>query len=200
MKLLIDLGNQLIAEAVYQFLVTDSTDEVVMAGDVPVQGFSPQVVLVDAATVRHALEYREARVLLIDTGMETGKLLSLLMSYDLQGVVSTTMGLSLLRKALTAVSQGELWIDSNALKAVLEDNDVLSRKGTIKGMTQRHQEIIDCVCQGLSNKEIGDTLGVSSDTVKAHLNRIFRRLHISSREQLMALMLDRPDHALARTA
>ncbi len=202
MNILINIRNQLIAEAIHQFLLADGSDQAMLAGESPVNGFIPQVILVDVTTVDHLLlsRYKDAKVLLIDTGMETEKLLSILLSHDIQGVLSTQMGLDLLKTALTAVTNDQIWIDSVSLKAVLEDGGAISKKGKIKGITQRHQEIIEYVCQGLSNKEIAQKLVLSEDTVKAHLNCIFRRLHITSREQLMALTVGRPNHRLARLA
>jgi len=199
MNILIDLGSQLVAEAIHQFLVSDGSDTVMKS---PTDDFMPQVVLVDVSTARHSLlrRYPGARFLLIDAGEGTEKVLSILLSLDIHGVLSTQVGLHLLKKALTAVSEGHVWIDSDTLKTVLEDTGALTKKGGIKGITERHQDIIDCVCQGLSNKEISQKLGLSPDTVKAHLNTIFKKLHISSREQLMALALDQPKHALARSA
>ncbi len=202
MNILIHLNTKLVAEAIYQFLAADGTDTVMLKEESSGYGFTPQVILMDVITVSHSnvSQYGGAKVVLIDTGMETEKLLSALLSHDVHGVVSTKMGLHSLRRALLAVIQGDIWIDSDPLKAVLEENGSLSRRGKINGITARHQEIIDCVCQGLSNKEIAQELGLSPDTVKAHLNRIFRKLHISSREQLMALTMNRPDYALERSA
>jgi len=190
MNILIDLGNQLIAEAIYQFLITDGADRVMKS---PAHDFLPEVVLVDVMTAKQSLltPYPNAKILVIDSGEGTEKLLSILLSHDIQGVLSTQMGLHLLKKALTAVSKGQIWIDSDPLKAELEDGGVLSKKGTIKGITGRHQEVIEYICEGLSNKEIAQRLGLSVYTVKAHLNRIFRKLRVNNRSQLMALAFDR---------
>jgi DNA-binding NarL/FixJ family response regulator len=43
------------------------------------------------------------------------------------------------------------------------------------------------VCMGLRNKEVAELLSISEKTVKLHLNRIFKKLSISSRGELMAL-------------
>ena len=199
MHVLIDLGNQLIADAIYQFLTTDGAASVMKS---PAPDFVPEVLLVDVATAKHPLftPYPHAKILVIDTGEGKEQLLSILLSSHIHGILSTQAGLHHLKKALTAVSEGRIWIDSDSLKVDLEDTGVLSKKGVIRGVTERHREIIDCVCRGLSNREIGQKLGLSDYTVKAHLNRIFRKLRVKSRSQLMTLVLDHPKHALARSA
>ena len=56
-------------------------------------------------------------------------------------------------------------------------------------LTAREQEVTRLVCNGQSNQEIADTACLSVPTVKKHLHAVFRKLEVSSRSQLMALML-----------
>ena len=145
-------------------------------------------------TLKHDLlaRYPDAKVLLIDTGMEPDKLCATLLSYRIHGVLSPHTELHLFKKALTAVSEGKLWIDNGSVKTLLHDTGNISQKGKISHITSREQEIIECVCQGLSNKEIARRLTLSPHTVKAHLNRIFRKFNVTSRSKLMALATHRP--------
>jgi FixJ family two-component response regulator len=55
-------------------------------------------------------------------------------------------------------------------------------------LTRREQEVTRLVCEGRSNQEIADTARLSLPMVKKHLHRIFRKLEVSSRSRLMALM------------
>ncbi len=56
-------------------------------------------------------------------------------------------------------------------------------------LTVREQELTRLVCNGQSNQEIADAACLSVPTVKKHLYAVFRKLEVSSRNQLMALML-----------
>jgi DNA-binding CsgD family transcriptional regulator len=56
-------------------------------------------------------------------------------------------------------------------------------------LTSREQELTRLVCNGQSNQEIADAACLSVPTVKKHLHTVFRKLEVSSRSQLMALML-----------
>jgi two-component system, NarL family, response regulator LiaR len=44
------------------------------------------------------------------------------------------------------------------------------------GITRRELEILELVARGLSNREIGETLFVSENTVKTHCSRAFDKL------------------------
>ena len=76
----IHFGNHLMAEAIYQLLVKNGYDHVVTSESS--NGFTPHVLLVDITTLKHDLlaRYHEAKVLLIDTGMEADKLCATLLS------------------------------------------------------------------------------------------------------------------------
>ncbi len=56
------------------------------------------------------------------------------------------------------------------------------------GITKREQEIIKEVCSGKSNQEIADTLFISLQTVKDHTHRIYLKIGIKSRAQLIRIM------------
>lgn len=56
------------------------------------------------------------------------------------------------------------------------------------GITRREREIIKQVCSGKSNQEIADTLFISLQTVKDHTHRIYLKMDIKSRVQLIKIM------------
>jgi DNA-binding NarL/FixJ family response regulator len=74
----------------------------------------------------------------------------------------------------------------------MHDAGNISQKGKISHITSREQEIIEGICQGLSNKEIAERLGLSKYTVKTHLNNIFRKFNVTNRSKLVALATHRP--------
>ena len=51
------------------------------------------------------------------------------------------------------------------------------------GLTERELGILQLVCEGLSNKQIGKNLFISDRTVQAHLSNIFSKLGVSSRTE-----------------
>ena len=63
-------------------------------------------------------------------------------------------------------------------------------------LTGREHQIMRLVSLGLSNKEIGRRLNLSSGTIKVHLHHIFRKLEINNRTVLAALAISADDGSL----
>jgi DNA-binding NarL/FixJ family response regulator len=189
MNIVVDLSNRMITEAVCQLLLKLGDANVVLSGKPSANGSTPDVLLVDIATLTHDLltRYPEAKVLLMDTRIEKDKLCATLLSYRIHGVLSPDMELPLLKKALATVREGQVWIDHGAVKALFHDTGAISKAGKISHVSDREKDVIEFVCQGLSNGEIAQRLALSEHTVKAHLNRIFRKLNVTNRSKLAAL-------------
>jgi DNA-binding CsgD family transcriptional regulator len=51
------------------------------------------------------------------------------------------------------------------------------------GLTAREHEILGLIAQGLSNREIGERLFVSENTIKTHSSRLFEKMQVNRRVQ-----------------
>ena len=56
-------------------------------------------------------------------------------------------------------------------------------------LTEREREVLDLLAQGMTNKEISETLYISANTVKRHLKAIFEKLDIHTRSAAAAKAL-----------
>lgn len=65
------------------------------------------------------------------------------------------------------------------------------RPETVKSLTERERQILGCLAQGASNREMANLLNMSENTVKAHLQRIMRRFDFSSRVQAAVFAAER---------
>jgi DNA-binding NarL/FixJ family response regulator len=57
------------------------------------------------------------------------------------------------------------------------------RQSAASELTDREQALLRLLSTGLSNKEIADRLFISYDTVKKHINNIYRKLHVQNRAE-----------------
>lgn len=62
-------------------------------------------------------------------------------------------------------------------------NERLSRHA---GLTRREIEIAGLICQGLTNQDLGEVLGIGLGTVKTHVARLFTKLGIENRASLVS--------------
>lgn len=65
------------------------------------------------------------------------------------------------------------------------------RPETVKSLTERERQILGCLAQGASNREMANLLNMTESTVKAHLQRIMRRFDFSSRVQAAVFAAER---------
>lgn len=65
------------------------------------------------------------------------------------------------------------------------------RPETVKSLTERERQILGCLAQGASNREMANLLNMSESTVKAHIRRIMRRFDFSSRVQAAVFAAER---------
>lgn len=66
------------------------------------------------------------------------------------------------------------------------------------GLSDREAEVMEQIVRGLSNADIASALFLSEKTVKNHVNRIFAKLHASSRAAAIAAWLGTSDAEQAR--
>lgn len=64
-------------------------------------------------------------------------------------------------------------------------------------VTPREEQVVALVAEGLSNREIAQELGLSEHTVKQYLFRIFDKLGISTRAELVLYAVNHGDHRAA---
>ena len=107
-----------------------------------------------------------------------------------KGVACQTDPFEVLCKCIRCVHAGQVWANSGQLQWIvkaLEDREPLrlvSAKG-IPLLTRREEQVVSMVVDGLPNPEIAVKLCVSAHTVKNHLFRIYEKLGISNRMELV---------------
>jgi len=96
----------------------------------------------------------------------------------------------MLCKCIRCVSRGEIWINNQQMHYVL---DALSEVPALRVvnangrtlLTPREEQVVALVADGLSNRDVAGELGLSEHTIKKYLLRIFDKVGISSRVELV---------------
>ena len=106
--------------------------------------------------------------------------------------------LRLLRKCLLRVAEGQIWASTEQLNYILElisevpSLRVLNSNGE-NLITPREEQVVALVAEGLSNRDIAAELKLSEHTVKKYLFRIFEKLGVSSRVELVLYAVNNGD-------
>lgn len=98
--------------------------------------------------------------------------------------------------AISRVSNGEQLINATVLSRPQLARKVLNEFRNLSGdkakrpsnasqmpLSVREVEVLDCVAQGLSNKEIAEALFITEQTVKNHMTSVLRKLEVTDRVQ-----------------
>jgi DNA-binding NarL/FixJ family response regulator len=100
---------------------------------------------------------------------------------------------SRLAGAIRAVHKGDTAIDAAVLKQMAGALAVSGHPKTRQKpgvLTQREQQVLKLVAQGLADKEIAAKLLLSEATVKSHMRTVFTKLHAHNRAQAVVVAME----------
>ncbi|WP_306737006.1 LuxR C-terminal-related transcriptional regulator [Arthrobacter sp. ZGTC412] len=88
------------------------------------------------------------------------------------------------------LAEGRTWDAARAVSFALSDEAPAQPKGPVLGsLTRRENEVAALIAEGLSTREIADSLVLSKRTVDGHIENIFSKLHFNSRAQLVSWLV-----------
>lgn len=130
------------------------------------------------------------RTILLATAVERPDIITAL-QVGAYGVFLKDSSTSLLFKCIRRVMKGEYWIGRQAIADLVS---VLARMrpGATSvpkpnlGLTDREMQILLAVAEGYTNREIAEQLSISRDTVKHHIRKVFAKVGVSKRLELVA--------------
>lgn len=116
-----------------------------------------------------------------------------------RGIFSITdSNLRLMYKCLLRVAAGQIWANTEQLNYLIDlvsevpSLRVLNSRGTPL-LTPREEQVVALVAEGLGNRQIARELNLSEHTVKKYLFRIFEKLGISTRVELVLYAVNNGD-------
>jgi DNA-binding NarL/FixJ family response regulator len=142
----------------------------------------------EVARELHALHVDTRVVMLLDSS-ERAQVVEAFRA-GARGVFCRSESLKSLARCIQCVSEGQIWANSKELRYLLEALGealplrVIDARGAAL-LSRRELEVVRCVAEGLSNREIAQRLGLTEHTVKNYLFRIFDKLGVSKRVEVV---------------
>ena len=197
-KVMLADDHVLIREGIRQLLEFDGTIEVIEEvndGDECLEKLSnvmPDLLLLDINMpnkngVEVLAEIRKRnlpiKVLMLTVHNEVDYLIKAV-DIGVDGYIVKDSGSVELKKAINSIMSGENYIQPNLIPAlnkrlVARDSD----QDKIDLLTNREIEVLIQVANGMFNKEIANSLGISERTVKNHVSNIFKKIDVNDRTQ-----------------
>ena len=99
--------------------------------------------------------------------------------------------INMIVKGVAEILAGQIWIPRRTLfeaatqpvRGGCEDLEATGGGSAPDGLTRREREILAMICVGSSNQEIADKLFISTNTVKTHIYKIYKKIHVPNRMQ-----------------
>ena len=158
----------------------------------------PDILLLDLAMPKlpgleamRAIMSRSPRVkiLLLTSTISTQQVIEAL-QIGARGIILKDSVASDLGEALRSVLNGDYWIGGKrvinlltALHELMQKAAAVPERKTY-GLTPRELEVVTCIVEGCSNKDIAKQFTISEETVKRHLSNIFDKTGVSTRLEL----------------
>lgn len=105
------------------------------------------------------------------------------MEFGASGFIPKTLGVDVMRTAISRILGGGVWTPPDVDLAVGLDTEAAELIARMATLTPQQVRVLMMLSEGLLNKQIAYQLGVSEATVKAHVSAILQKLGVESRTQ-----------------
>jgi two-component system response regulator NreC len=96
--------------------------------------------------------------------------------------------------AIRVVSQGNVFLYPTLAKLLVKDFLQRAESGAAppsEELTPREREVLTCIAEGMTNREIAETLVISAKTVDRHRENIMRKLNLHNRVELVKYAIEK---------
>jgi DNA-binding NarL/FixJ family response regulator len=128
------------------------------------------------------------KILLLTATITTQQIIEAL-QIGARGIILKDALVDHLTTAIRSVVGGDYWIGGKrvvnlvgALHELMQQAAVPERK--TYGLTPRELEVVGCIVEGCSNRDVAKQFAISEETVKRHLSNIFDKTGVSTRLEL----------------
>ena len=139
-----------------------------------------------------AIEGLPTRLAILTTALSDAETCELI-KYGVSGLLLKDIPLELIVQCLRRVHAGGQWLERQSIALALEG--MLKREAEFqvleRQLSKRELELALLIARGASNKAASKTLSLSEGSVRVYLNRIYEKLHVSSRMELSIAFRDK---------
>src|SRR5579872_1740229 len=151
------------------------------------------VVLVDAsAPASHAMESvgrlvreaSDARIVVL-TNIENAPFVRSMLAVGAIGLVLKHSETDQLIRAIRKAATSERFIDPSLSDVIAGEFLPQKRKAPMAHLSRREQEVLGGIARGLTNRQLADRLRLSTKTVETYRGRLYHKLHLHDRAELV---------------
>ncbi|MBR3370036.1 MAG: response regulator transcription factor [Rhodobacteraceae bacterium] len=135
--------------------------------------------------LKDALEHKRANHVALMSGDAPRAVIEEALNAGASGFVPKTLPAKSLRNAVAFMLMGETYMPAGFLQDVDGRADPV-----LQDLSRREAQVLRGLCDGKSNKEIGQDLSISEATVKLHVKTIYRHLGVANRTQAAMIARD----------
>ncbi len=130
---------------------------------------------------------------LIIAGAADARELSAVIKLGASGIFLKSDALDRLVQAIGIVASGAVWVDQKVIQLLadrLSDRFQLEDRKPRNLLTDREEKVLLGIIAGLTNRKIGQNMGVSESAVKSVVQQLFRKARVRKRGQLVRVALE----------
>lgn len=166
-----------------------------------VEKLDPDVVVMDIAMpglggIEATIELKKlgkrAKVLILSQ-YEDREYVRRLLKVGVSGYILKKSAGAELVNAVRAVARGGLVLDPEVARVAMEESSSTAPGGSdpYETLTDREKQVLKLVAEGLSNKEVAETLGISVKTAMSHREKVMEKLGVHNRTELVRFAIKR---------
>jgi DNA-binding NarL/FixJ family response regulator len=147
-----------------------------------------------AISIRYFNQHYPHIPVMVVSGEEGRTIMEKVMGSGALGFVCKNSSAPVMLSALNLVLSGGVYVPPQLLRpsddGSRQDADRLDKRSTRTnefGLTARQMEVLQCIAEGLSNKEIADRLNLAEGTVKIHVAATYQTLRVNNRMEAVRL-------------
>lgn len=129
------------------------------------------------------------KILMVTAGMNAAES-SVALKLGASGIFLKHNPPDVLIKAVRRVVGGEAWVDQRVIQLMADAVNRPEAQEGHKRLTEREEQVLQAVFEGLTNKETAARLGVTESAVKATLQHLFQKTGVRTRSQLVRVAIE----------